>query len=231
MSTKILLVDDAQDMTDVVSRFLRDEGYDVQVAHDGSSGLRLAFDFRPDLIVMDVVMPSMDGWTMLQRLREFSKVPVIMLTAVSGEESLVRGLDHGADDYLTKPFSMTELKARVRAVLRRAAESPAHEDRTLRFDGGKLAIDPAAQRVIVRGELIDLTPTEYRLLLCLAFNAGRVLSVEQILDNVWGMGYQDSPDNVKLYVWYLRRKIEADPTSPRYVLTKRGAGYYLSDLP
>ena len=152
-----------------------------------------------------------------------------MLTAVSGEENLVRGLDHGADDYLTKPFSMTELQARVRAVLRRVAES-ASEDRTLRFDGGQLAIDPVAQRVTVRGKPVDLTPTEFRLLLCLAFNAGRVLSVEQILDSVWGLGYEDSPDNVKLYVWYLRRKIEADPSNPRYILTKRGAGYYLCDL-
>jgi DNA-binding response OmpR family regulator len=173
----------------------------------------------------------MDGWTMLGRLREFSNVPVIMLTAVSGEESMVRGLDRGADDYLTKPFSMTELKARVRALLRRAAESPAYEDRTLRFDGGELVIDPAAQRVTVRGEMVDLTPTEYRLLLCLAFNAGRVLSLEQILDNVWGVGYGDSPENVKLYIWYLRRKIEADPTNPRYILTQRGAGYYLRNLP
>ena len=229
MSTKILLVDDSQDLSTVVSRFLRDEGYEVQMAHDGRSGLRLAFDFRPDLVVMDVMMPGMDGWTMLKRLREFSKVPVIMLTAVSGEENLVRGLDHGADDYLTKPFSMTELQARVRAVLRRAPES-ASEERTLRFDGGQLAIDPVAQQVTVRGEPVELTPTEFRLLLCLAFNAGRVLSVEQILDNVWGLGYEDSPDNVKLYIWYLRRKIEADPSSPRYVLTKRGAGYYLCDL-
>jgi two-component system KDP operon response regulator KdpE len=231
MSAKILLVDDAQDMAAVLGRVLRGEGYEVQLAYDGSSGLRAAFDFRPDLVVMDVLMPEMDGWTMLERLRKFSNVPVIMLTAVSGEESMVRGLDRGADDYLTKPFSMIELKARVRAILRRAAKSPAYEDRILRFDGGQLVIDPAAQRVTVRGELVDLTATEFRLLRCLAFNAGRVLAVEEILEEVWGLGYQDSPDNVKLYVWYLRRKIEADPANPRYVLTQRGAGYYLANLP
>ena len=231
MAMKVLIVDDAQDMTIVLSRVLHDEGYEVQVAHDGSDGLRAAFDFRPDLVVLDVMMPGMDGWTMLGRLREFSSVPVIMLTAVSGEEEMVRGLDQGADDYLTKPFSITELKARIRAVLRRAAESPGREDRTLRFDCGQLVIDPAAQRVTVRGEVVDLTPTEYRLLLCLAYNAGRIVTVDQILDNVWGLGYEDSQDNVKLYVWYLRRKIEVDPGDPRYVLTKRGAGYYLADLP
>jgi two-component system, OmpR family, KDP operon response regulator KdpE len=230
MAVKVLLVDDAKDMTVVLSRVLHDEGYDVQVAHDGSDGLRAAFDFRPDLVVLDVMMPGMDGWTMLTRLREFSDVPVIMLTAVSGEDNMVRGLDHGADDYLTKPFSMTELKARIRAVLRRTSESP-QKNQSLLFDNGRLVIDPAAQRVTVRGEVVDLTPTEYRLLLCLAYNAGRVLTVDQILDNVWGLGYEDSQDNVKLYVWYLRRKIEADPRRPRYVLTKRGAGYYLSDLP
>jgi two-component system KDP operon response regulator KdpE len=231
MSVKVLLVDDAKDMTVVLSRVLADEGYEVRVAHDGSDGLRAAFDFRPDLVILDVMMPGMDGWTTLERLREFSNVPVIMLTAVSGEQNMVRGLDHGADDYLTKPFSMTELKARVRAVLRRASELATQKNQSLRFDKGRLVIDPAAQRVTVRGEVVDLTPTEYRLLLCLAYNAGRVLTVDQILDNVWGLGYEDSQDNVKLYIWYLRRKVEPDPRRPRYVLTKRGTGYYLSDLP
>ena len=231
MSVKVLLVDDAKDMTVVLSRVLADEGYEVRVAHDGSDGLRAAFDFRPDLVILDVMMPGMDGWTTLVRLREFSNVPVIMLTAVSGEQNMVRGLDHGADDYLTKPFSMTELKARVRAVLRRASELATQKNQSLRFDKGRLVIDPAAQRVTVRGEVVDLTPTEYRLLLCLAYNAGRVLTVDQILDNVWGLGYEDSQDNVKLYIWYLRRKVEPDPRRPRYVLTKRGTGYYLSDLP
>jgi DNA-binding response OmpR family regulator len=193
--------------------------------------LRLAFDFRPDLILLDVMMPGMDGWTMLNRLREFTDVPVVMLTAVGGEESLVHGLDSGADDYLTKPFSMHELKARIRAVLRRSSLDARTEDRSLRFDNGQLVIDPPSQQVTVRGELVDLTPTEYRLLLCLAYNAGRVLNPDQILDHVWGPGYEDSVASVKLYVWYLRRKIEDDPGNPRYILTKRGAGYYMASLP
>ncbi len=231
MAAKVLLVDDAEDMTVVLSHALRSEGYEIQVAYDGSSGLRAAYEFQPDLIVLDIMMPGMDGWTMLERLREFSDVPVIMLTAISGEKNLVRGLDHGADDYLTKPFSTAELRARIRAILRRVSEPLAQGDLVLRFDDGQLLIEPDAQRVTVRGQVVELTPTEYRLLLCLAYNAGRVLTVDQILDNVWGLGYEDSQSNVKLYIWYLRRKIEPDPSNPRYILTKRGAGYYLAKLP
>jgi two-component system KDP operon response regulator KdpE len=222
-------VDDSQDTTWLLKRTLVDENYEVCLAHDGREGLRLAFDFRPDLVLLDVMMPDMDGWTMLSRLREFSEVPVIMVTAVGDERSLVQGLDGGADDYVTKPYSMEELKARIRAVLRRTASEDALNS-LLQFDRGLLAIDPTAQEVTVRGELVKLTPTEYKLLLCLAINAGRVLTSEQILENVWGMGYEDSPANVKLYIWYLRRKIEIDPHQPRYILTKRGTGYYLADL-
>jgi two-component system, OmpR family, KDP operon response regulator KdpE len=231
MNLKLLVVDDSQDTTLVLKRVLQQEDYEVQVAQNGAEGLRLAFDFRPDLILLDVMMPGMDGWTMLGRLREFTDVPVIMLTAVGGEDSLVHGLDSGADDYLTKPFSMQELKARIRAVLRRSSMEARTEDRTLRFDNGQLVIDPLSQQVTVRGELVELTPTEYRLLLCLAYNAGRVLNPDQILDHVWGPGYEDSVSSVKLYIWYLRRKIESDPSDPRYILTKRGAGYLMASLP
>jgi two-component system KDP operon response regulator KdpE len=227
---KILIVDDSKDTTAVLERVLAEEGYEISVAHDGGEGLRQAFDFRPDLVLLDVMMPGMDGWLMLRRLREFSEVPVVMLTAVGGESNMVQGLDIGADDYLTKPFSIKELKARVRAVLRRTSRPASDSDRALRFDGGRLVIDPPSQRVTIQGEPVDLTPTEYRLLLCLAYNAGRVLSVDQILENVWGTGYEDSTANVKLYIWYLRRKIEDDPSNPRYVLTKRGIGYYLANL-
>ena len=230
MTAKLLLVDDSLDATLLLNRVLTEDGYQVRVANDGIKGLRLAFDFRPDLVLLDVMMPGMDGWTMLRRLREFSDVPVIMLTALGGDESLVHGLDSGADDYLTKPFSMTELKARLRAVLRRAASRASQESRSLQFDGGQLVIDPPSQQVLVRGEVVDLTPTEYRLLLCLAYNAGRLLTTNQILENVWGPGYEDSEANVKLYIWYLRRKIEQDPGNPRYILTRRGGGYYLEDL-
>ena len=229
MAIKILVVDDSQEATWLLKRALAEENYEVEVANNGIDGLRLAFNYRPDLVLLDVMMPDMDGWTALGRLREFSDVPVVMLTAVGGEKSLVQGLDSGADDYVTKPYGMEELKARIRAVLRRRGISPSDKGPSLQFDGGQLIIDPSSQQVTVRGELVDLTPTEYRLLLCLAYNAGRVLTADQILEHVWGPGYEDSTANVKLYVWYLRRKVEADPRDPRYILTKRGTGYYLAD--
>jgi two-component system KDP operon response regulator KdpE len=230
MAIKILVVDDSKDTTWLLRRTLTDENYEVEIAQNGLDGLRLAYHFRPDLVLLDVMMPDMDGWTTLRRLREFSEVPVIMLTAVGGEKSLVQGLDSGADDYVTKPFSMEELKARIRAVLRRKGLSEADSSPLLQFDGGQLIIDPSSQEVTVRGEVVDLTPTEYKLLLCLAYNAGRVLTPDQILDNVWGPGYEDSAANVKLYIWYLRRKIELDPADPCYIITKRGTGYYLADI-
>lgn len=230
MAIKILVVDDSKDTTWLLRRTLTDENYEVEIAQNGLDGLRLAYHFRPDLVLLDVMMPDMDGWTTLRRLREFSEVPVIMLTAVGGEKSLVQGLDSGADDYVTKPFSMEELKARIRAVLRRKGLSEADSGPLLQFDGGQLIIDPSSQEVTVRGEVVDLTPTEYKLLLCLAYNAGRVLTPDQILDNVWGPGYEDSAANVKLYIWYLRRKIELDPADPCYIITKRGTGYYLADI-
>jgi two-component system KDP operon response regulator KdpE len=230
MAIKILVVDDSKDTTWLLRRTLTDENYEVEIAQNGLDGLRLAYHFRPDLVLLDVMMPDMDGWTTLRRLREFSEVPVIMLTAVGGEKSLVQGLDSGADDYVTKPFSMEELKARIRAVLRRKGLSEAESSPSLQFDGGQLIIDPSSQEVTVRGTVVDLTPTEYKLLLCLAYNSGRVLTPDQILDNVWGPGYEDSAANVKLYIWYLRRKIEVDPADPSYIITKRGTGYYLADM-
>jgi two-component system KDP operon response regulator KdpE len=229
MAIKILVVDDSHDTTWLLRRTLTEENYEVEIANNGLDGLRLAYNLRPDLVLLDVMMPDMDGWTTLRRLREFSEVPVLMLTAVGGEENLVQGLDSGADDYVTKPFGMEELKARIRAVLRRRGLAESSKSPSLEFDDGQLSIDPSSQVVTVRGEVVSLTPTEYRLLLCLAYNAGHVLTADQILDNVWGPGYEDSPSNVKLYIWYLRRKIEIDPSQPRYVQTKRGTGYYLAD--
>jgi two-component system KDP operon response regulator KdpE len=230
MAIKILVVDDSHDTTWLLKRTLTEADYDIEIALNGLEGLRLAYNFRPDLVLLDVMMPDMDGWTTLRRLREFSNVPVIMLTAIGGEQSLVQGLDSGADDYVTKPFGMEELKARIRAVLRRKGLDEGSHSPLLQFDNGQLIIDPASQRVTVRGEVVNLTPTEYRLLLCLAYNAGRVLTPDQILENVWGPGYEDSAANVKLYIWYLRRKLEADPRQPDYIQTIRGTGYYLSDI-
>jgi two-component system KDP operon response regulator KdpE len=230
MAAKILVVDDAPEMTTFLERVLTREGYEVAVAGSAREGLRQAHHFRPDLVLLDVMMPDLDGWHMLQHLREFSDVSVIMLTAISQLDSKVRGLETGADDYVTKPFELRELKARIRAALRRAEMLPSNDSHLLCFDGSRLVIDPASHRVTVRGKAIDLTPTEYKLLLYLAYNVGQVLTYDQILNNVWGPGYEDSPTNVKVYVRRLRQKIEIDPQNPKYILTQWGAGYYLAKI-
>lgn len=230
MAEKILVVDDKVEMTWLLKRALSEEGYEVEVAHDGQEGLRQAHTFRPDLVVLDVMMPGMGGLDMLRRLREFSDVPVIILTALDSEDQKVEGLNIGADDYVTKPFGIRELTARIQATLRRVSLPASGESRVLRFDGDRLIIDPVSHRVTIWGEEVNLTPTEYKLLLYLAYNAGRVLSYDQILDNVWGPGYEEGLTNVKLYIWYLRRKIEQDPSNPCYILTQRGVGYSMARL-
>jgi DNA-binding response OmpR family regulator len=230
MTAKILIVDDEPEQSGVLARILTREGYEVAVAHNGREGLRRASDLKPDLILLDVVMPGMDGWEMLGHLREFSSVPVIMLTAMGGLQDRVYGLDTGADDYVTKPFETQELTARMRALLRRVTPASDETDFLLSLDGGRLVIDPASNQVISQGKQVDLTPIEHKLLLYLARNAGSVMRYEEILENVWGQGYEDSLTNVKVYVRRLRQKIEVEPTNPRYILNRWGVGYYLAKI-
>jgi DNA-binding response OmpR family regulator len=225
---KILIVDDEQEMTQFLASVLAGDGYQLETSNDARDGLRKAYTFQPDLVLLDVMMPGMNGWEMLSRFREFSDVPVLMLTAIQNMDSIVQGLDLGADDYITKPFRLQELKARIRAALRRASLPPNLESGSLQFDGGKLVIDPQAHQVWVRGESVNLTPTEYKLLFYLAQNAGRVLTYDQLLDQVWGPGYESSLTNVKVFIRQLRTKIEPEPSRPRYILTQRGVGYYLA---
>ena len=229
--TRLLVVDDAPEMAQFLKLSLESEGHQVAVAYDAREGLRLAHQFRPDAILLDIMMPGMDGWQMLSHLREFSDVPVIMLTALDSTENKVQGLDLGADDYVTKPFDLDELHARVRAALRRATMATANQTvEMLSFDQGRLRIDLAAHKVSANGVDVSLTPIEQKLLLYLAINAGRVLTYNQILENVWGPGYEDSETNLKVYVRRLRKKIEPDPARPRYVLTQWGIGYYLDKV-
>jgi DNA-binding response OmpR family regulator len=230
MAIKILIVDDSAELTLLLQKALSREGYQVEVADNGLEGLRQAHDLRPDLVLLDIMMPGMSGFDMLSRLREFSTVPVIMLTALGEAQKKIHGLDKGADDYVTKPFNMDELKARIRATLRRAALASPDEDQLLSFDGGQLVIDPLSQRVAVQGEPVALTPTEYKLLLCLARNAGQVLTNDQILDQVWGPGYEGNQEMIKVHIRRLRAKIEADPDNPRHILTQRGSGYCLAKI-
>jgi two-component system, OmpR family, KDP operon response regulator KdpE len=220
----ILVVDDEPRYVRWISVDLRASGYRVLTAADGQTALDLTAGERPDLVLLDIGLPVLDGLEVCRRIREFSTVPIVMLTAKAGEADKVAGLDAGADDYLPKPFGPPELMARVRAILRRAryAESPTAEPV---FQHGDLAIDFARHTVSRGGEPIDLTPTEYKLLVQLARHAGRVLVPEELLAAVWGPEYREETQHVRLYVSRLRRKIEPDPEQPRYVLTKPGIGY------
>ncbi len=223
---RILVVDDEPDVVGIIClafQYNRPEYVLVQ-AYDGADTLvKLSHD-KYDLLLLDVSMPGVDGFEVTRRVREGSNVPIILLTARGMEQDKVKGLELGADDYITKPFSHKELIARVDAVLRRTAAQAAPASSTLiRHDG--LVIDPAQHRVTVDGEPVDLTPTEYRLLYHLANNRGRVLPQETLLAKVWGADYRDELHYLKVYIRRLREKLEKDPAQPRYLLTVRGVGY------
>lgn len=220
----ILVVDDEPRMIRFIRMNLELEGYQVIEAGNGLEALDQVRERLPDLVVMDIMMPKMDGFETLQLLREFSTVPVILLTVKGEEEDRVRGLELGADDYITKPFSPRELNSRVNAVLRRASW-PAPTPRTILEIDDRLAIDFNLHQVIVDGERVDLRPTEYRLLYHLVQNAGWAMPHETLLAKVWGYEYQEEAHYLRLYINYLRKKIEKDPSNPQYILTERGVGY------
>jgi two-component system KDP operon response regulator KdpE len=205
------------------------EGYQVIEAENGVQALEQIRQYTPDLVIMDVMMPEMDGFETLKLLREISTVPVILLTVKSDEEDKIQGLGLGADDYITKPFSPRELSSRVNAVLRRA-ELPAPPPRTVLRIDDYLSIDFNRHQVIVNGERIDLRPTEFRLLNHLIQNAGWVVPHETLLAKVWGYEYRDETHYLRLYINYLRKKIEPDPANPKYILTERGVGYRFVDF-
>jgi len=222
----ILVIDDDKLTAQLVADQLKNAGYKAYVAHDGREGLRLMYVHRPDLIVLDLMMPKMDGWTTCRRIREVSNVPIIMLTAQDRPNDIIRGLDEGADEYVTKPFDVEVLVARVRAVLRRMSLvplAPQKEDET--YSDHYLTFNPVERRVTINGEPIKLTPTEYNLLALMIKNTGRVLTYRTLLEQVWGWEYIDDVDYLRVYIWHLRRKLEPDPKNPRYVLTEHGVGY------
>ena len=218
----ILIIDDDATLLELLSGHLESAGYRTVIAEGGEEGLREFQKRPPDLVILDVMMPGMDGWEVCRRLRAHSSVAIVMLTAKGEEMDKLRSFRLGVDDYVTKPFSFAELTARVGAVLSRSARSPAAQRAV---ESGDLAIDLERQQVCVRGEVVDLTPTEYRLLETLARNAPRTLSVERLVEEVWGDRYVGETDHVKHYVWSLRRKIEDDPGDPTHLLTRRGLGY------
>ncbi len=227
--TTILTADDDPQLLRLVKRNLELEGYDVIAVSDGTQALEQIEANAPDLVLLDVMMPKMDGFTVLERVREFSGVPTIILTARGQDQDKVRGLDLGADDYLTKPFSVDELLARVRAVLRRSSFANEHgaglQAKTV---VGELVVDHAQHQVALAGQEVPLTPIEYRLLAYLAQNAGRVITQDLLIEHVWGPEYVGESHMLQVNINRLRRKLEADPAHPHYIRTKVGIGYLLA---
>lgn len=227
MSEKILVVEDEPRVIRLVSEVLNAVGYQVITATSGQPAIEMVALEQPNLVLLDILLPhDMDGYQVCRRIREFSQVPVIMLTAKAQENDMLRGFDVGADDYLTKPFSAKELLARVRAVLRRVQRP--EEMVTATLTCGELEINFARHSVIMRGEMVSLTRTEYALLRQLALNADRVMLHQDLLTTVWGSEYRDDIDYLRAYIRYLRRKLEADPSNPKYILTAQGVGYMLA---
>lgn len=220
---RILVVDDEPRMIGFIRMNLELDGHQVIEAHNGMEALDAIRTQLPDVVLLDVMMPELDGFETLRMLREFSDIPVIMLTAKGEENDKVYGLELGADDYVTKPFGPRELSSRIKAVLRRV-KTPSTEEAILDIDD-RLQVDFNQREVIVNGERIKLRPTEYRLLYHLIENAGWTVPHDQLLAKVWGYEYRDEAHYVRLYVNYLRDKIEEDPSNPKYILTERGVGY------
>jgi len=224
----VLVVDDESRMVEFIAMNLELEGFRAVRAANGSEALEKASKEHPDLVLLDIMMPEMDGFETLQGLRETSSVPVIFLTAKSEEVDRIKGLDLGADDYITKPFSPRELVSRIRAVLRRT--EPAAMTSSVIVVDNELRINFDQRKVIVRGQEVRLRPTEYRLLYQLVANAGKLLTHEVLLSRVWGAEYRDEDQYVRLYVTYLRQKIEKDPKNPKYILSERGLGYRFKEF-
>jgi two-component system KDP operon response regulator KdpE len=227
--TTILIVDDEPRMVRFVKMNLDLEGYITLEANNGLQALEKVRDHNPDLVLLDVEMPGLDGFETLKRLREISDAAVIMLTVRSEEEARIKGLDLGADDYVTKPFSPRELSSRIRAVLRRFEHTGRPEKQIITIDD-RLQVDLQRRDVIVEGERLSLRPTEYRLLYHLIQNAGWVVPHETLLTKVWGHEYVNDNHLLRLYITYLRKKIEQDPANPRYIFTERGLGYRFVDF-
>ncbi len=225
----ILVVDDEPRIRDLVRMNLEIEHYTVIEASNGIEALDQLRENLPDLVMLDVMMPEMDGFETLRAIREVSTVPVVMLTVRQNEQDRIHGLDLGADDYLAKPFSPRELLSRIRALLRRSLMAPPSRKTEIVVDQD-LKIDFSRHEVIVRGQKVVLRPTEYRLLYHLVSNAGRLLTHETLLSKVWGREYRDEAHYLRLYITYLRQKIEKDPAHPKYILTERGAGYRFKEL-
>jgi two-component system KDP operon response regulator KdpE len=227
MAEKILVIDDEETTVQLIAILLERRGYEVIKAFRADEGLRKAYRSQPDLVLLDIMMPDMDGWDVCKRLREMSDVPIIFLTARGETRDVVRGLEMGADDYILKPYDNDELVARVRAHLRRSPRPNMSEE--LVFNNGEFRINFMNREVRVRNEIKHLTPKEFNLLGVLVRSAGRVVTRNELVTEAWGEEYGDAIDSLKLYIHYLRQKLEVDPNHPEYILTLRGVGYRFID--
>jgi two-component system, OmpR family, KDP operon response regulator KdpE len=228
VSNKLLLVDDDEILLELLKSSLQPHGFKVSVGSSAVEALRAAYHQHPDLIVIDMRLPDMDGTELCQRLREITDAPIIILSGLHGEESIVAGLAAGADDYITKPYRVGELIARIRAQLRNSQCAQSAMKEEAMFEVGMITVDMHRRRVTVRGTEIELTPIEYALLLCLGRNRNEVVSHRTLLSEVWGPEYTDQLEYLRLYIRYLRQKIEEDPGHPQIVKTERGVGYYIA---
>ncbi len=221
---RVLIVDDDPQLRETVTLVLQTQDYQVFAAPTGKDGLSQAANAAPDLIILDVMLPDMEGFEVVRELRRLSNVPVLMLTGRTESTDIVSGLDSGADDYLTKPFKPDELLARVRALLRRVPSN----DQPISVGDGQVEIDTKMRVVRVRNEQVDLTPTEYQLLLLMAQHPGQVMDHHTLLQRVWGDEYINDTAYLKVYIWHLRRKLEQNPHDPKIVMTEWGVGYRLA---
>ena len=226
-SERVLAVDDEVEFLRLMGLWLEKAGYEPILAEDGVEALRKLYQLRPSLVVMDLMMPRLNGYETCRRIREMSSVPIIILSVRNDKADILRGFDAGADDYLVKPFEFSELSARIKAVLRRAKAS-IEIDGTSIFTCDDLTVDFGMREVLREGQPLPLSPKEFDLLSCLIRNQGRVMTPERLLTNVWGSEYRGEKSYVKLYIRYLRRKIEPNPDKPKYILTRRGAGYFFT---
>jgi DNA-binding response OmpR family regulator len=226
---KLLIIEDDITLSRLLAGHLQSLGYDVVTAPGGAEGIRLAKEITPDLVILDVMMPGMDGWAVCRHLRSTSTTPILMLTAKGAQEDVIQGLELGADDYLKKPFDLRELELRIAAILRRSEGMPGDPGNL--YDDGTLQVDLERRLVLRHGQRIHLTPTEFRLLSYLLRNRGRVVPHDELLTEVWGPEYIQETANLSVYVRYLREKLESAPGEPRYIVTEWGVGYRFGYLP
>ena len=224
MGEQILVIEDDDGLARLMRLQLERAGYEVSICRDGASGLQAARDSDPDLILLDILLPQMDGWTVCVEMQEITDAPIVFTTALGAEVDVKRGLELGADGYIIKPFSYKELLARTKAALFRAQRAASQKSV---YQHGRLSVRLETRTVEVDGERIFLTPLEYKLLSTLVQETGRVVPHQTLLRRVWGPQYEDRRQYLKLYIWYLRQKIEEDPASPELILTERGVGYRL----